>query len=461
MNVFVFLGPSLSVDEAARQLPAVYLPPAAQGDVYLAARERPLAIGIVDGYFERIPAVWHKEILWALAHGVHVFGAASIGALRAAELAPFGMVGVGRVFDAFASGELEDDDEVAVAHGDASTGYRLGSEAMVNIRATLRAATRGGVIDDQLEQRLIRIAKRTFYAERSYPLVFANALEEGVGSADIDALRGFVAKRKVDQKRDDALSLLKSLERCVSEGRPAPPPRFSFAHTEAWNAALEWAEANPSLLRPPSEATVQEAGDRAARAPSAVAAEARLMGKEAGEVLARGWMRTFAGALARQLHVTDREDRVGALDRELRSRWGVDDASFERWMAAQDLTPASYASFLDRLVDLRWAREYFRDEMGRHVVDELRLRGIYRKLVDRAHGKWRALEERGLARAIPSDPGVDEDGLIPWYFEQRLGQAVPEDLDGFLEDAGLASRSALKREALREFLFYRLDSRRK
>src|SRR5688572_32760283 len=51
--------------------------------------------------------------------GVRVFGAASMGALRAAELQPFGMIGVGQVFQAYRRGHLTDDDEVAVAHGPA------------------------------------------------------------------------------------------------------------------------------------------------------------------------------------------------------------------------------------------------------------------------------------------------------------------------------------------------------
>ena len=47
-----------------------------------------------------------------------------MGALRAAELHVFGMVGVGRVFELFRDGLLEDDDEVAVAHGPADSGYQ-------------------------------------------------------------------------------------------------------------------------------------------------------------------------------------------------------------------------------------------------------------------------------------------------------------------------------------------------
>ena len=140
MTVMVFTGPTISAEDAAAHLDATYLPPAEQGDVYRAARERPLVIGIVDGSFERIPAVFHKEILWAMREGIHVFGAASMGALRAAELADFGMVGVGAVFEAYRSGALTDDDEVAVAHATKEASFSASSEAMVNIRATLAAA---------------------------------------------------------------------------------------------------------------------------------------------------------------------------------------------------------------------------------------------------------------------------------------------------------------------------------
>lgn len=80
MNVCVFLGPTLPAEEATQILDAVYLPPAAQGDVYLAVKDGAGAIGIVDGYFQGAPSVWHKEILWAMSRGVHVFGSSSMGA---------------------------------------------------------------------------------------------------------------------------------------------------------------------------------------------------------------------------------------------------------------------------------------------------------------------------------------------------------------------------------------------
>src|ERR1700719_1335144 len=111
VSVYIFTGPTISAGEAARELKAIYLPPAAEGDVYRAALQRPQAIGIIDGYFQSVPAVRHKEILWTMGRGIHVFGSASMGALRAAELAPFGMEGVGNIFQLYRDGTLEDDDE--------------------------------------------------------------------------------------------------------------------------------------------------------------------------------------------------------------------------------------------------------------------------------------------------------------------------------------------------------------
>ena len=65
-EIVVFLGPSLSIDEARRTLAARYLGPARCGDVLRARRLSPRAIAIIDGVFASTAAIWHKEILLAL-----------------------------------------------------------------------------------------------------------------------------------------------------------------------------------------------------------------------------------------------------------------------------------------------------------------------------------------------------------------------------------------------------------
>jgi hypothetical protein len=101
VNVYVFLGPTMSVDDARQILPdATYLPPAAQSDILsLVEQVHPDAILLIDGVFTQALSVWHKEILYALERGVPFYGASSMGALRAAETAAFGAIGVVRIFD--------------------------------------------------------------------------------------------------------------------------------------------------------------------------------------------------------------------------------------------------------------------------------------------------------------------------------------------------------------------------
>jgi hypothetical protein len=99
----VFAGPSIhgeTVDLTGIEL----RPPAVQGDLLRAVVEGASVIGLIDGAFEATASVWHKEILHALSEGVAVVGGASMGALRAAECAAFGMEPVGQIARLLLSG---------------------------------------------------------------------------------------------------------------------------------------------------------------------------------------------------------------------------------------------------------------------------------------------------------------------------------------------------------------------
>ena len=76
-GTYIFVGPTLAAPEVVALLPtARVLPPASVGDVLALARRRGVKrIAIIDGYFERMAAVWHKEILVALERGIEVYGA--------------------------------------------------------------------------------------------------------------------------------------------------------------------------------------------------------------------------------------------------------------------------------------------------------------------------------------------------------------------------------------------------
>jgi len=239
MSAVVFVGPTLPPRRRPADEPLWdWRPPVRQGDLYRAALARPQAIGIIDGYFEVVPTVWHKEILWAMAEGIHVFGAASIGALRAAELTSFGMRGIGRVYEGFRDGVLEDDDEVAVLHGPAELGYPPVTDAMVNIRATLAAAARDGILTRQMATGLTDIAKALFYKERTWDAV----LQAAVAGQPADLLRAFaewLPHGRVDQKRQDSEAMLEAI-RSYLAARPGPlKVTYELADTVAWQAARQ------------------------------------------------------------------------------------------------------------------------------------------------------------------------------------------------------------------------------
>jgi hypothetical protein len=166
------------------------------------------------------PTVWHKEILWAMAQGIHVYGSASIGALRAAELHSFGMVGIGRIFEAYRDGILTDDDEVAVLHGPEELGYPALTEAMVNICATLDNAVAEGILDTALAARLTDIAKASFYKERSWDTILHRAVGDGL-PAPFDNFAAWLRAAQVDQKRIDALGITAAIQTHLA-ACPAP-----------------------------------------------------------------------------------------------------------------------------------------------------------------------------------------------------------------------------------------------
>jgi hypothetical protein len=233
MSAIMFAGPSLPPDYRPVVAGFVWHPPLRMGDLARAASARPAVIGVIDGVFEVVPTVWHKEILWAMAQGIPVYGAASIGALRAAELAPFGMRGVGAIFAAYRDGTLIDDDEVALLHGPADAGFPPVTEAMVNVRATLDAARDAGVLAAEDAARIAAAAKAVFYKDRTWPALLEAARAEGMAAAALDALAAWLPSGRVDQKRRDVLEMVGAIAAHLAVGAAPFAVDYELAVTAA------------------------------------------------------------------------------------------------------------------------------------------------------------------------------------------------------------------------------------
>ena len=229
MKIIVFAGPSIERATLEAVAGVEWRPPVSQGDVFRAAQTSPNVIAIIDGYFEGVPSVWHKEILWAMAQGIEVYGASSMGALRAAELHPFGMHGVGDIFNAYRDGVYEDDDEVAVLHGPLEMDYRPLSLPMVNARATVQAAVTSEVINSTFAAAVITIAKAIFYQQRDWHAIFRQAAEQGLDADQIDRFEHWLPQGECDVKRQDALTLVDILAAISDEGSKTITANFEFA----------------------------------------------------------------------------------------------------------------------------------------------------------------------------------------------------------------------------------------
>jgi len=204
-EIVVYLGPTLPVTDARTVLDADYRAPVKRGDINSLLAAPPIVVGLVDGVFFQDLAVSPKEILRALDMGVRVFGASSMGALRAAELGAFGMIGIGRVFQLFKSGQIDADDEVAVAYTEPA-GRPL-SEPMVNIRCALERAFNEGIVTAQERRQLVSRMKRVYFPLRTYSLLFELS-RDILPQTSLTRLQRFLIEHKSDVKRDDAILML-------------------------------------------------------------------------------------------------------------------------------------------------------------------------------------------------------------------------------------------------------------
>lgn len=207
----VFLGPTLPVAQAKAIADAIYLPPASQGSVMKAVRSyRPHAVLIIDGVFQSEPAVRHKELLWALDQGVCVLGAASMGALRAAELHRFGMTGIGLIYRWFRRYDFTPDDAVAVVHGPPELGSPAETLSLVDLLLTIKRACRGGLLDGKQRLLFEQAARNLNFRDRTLANVIA-AASGGTPSAEL-------ARHLVEQKKRDAIAALHCLARVNAGG---------------------------------------------------------------------------------------------------------------------------------------------------------------------------------------------------------------------------------------------------
>ncbi|MEU3353082.1 TfuA-like protein [Streptomyces sp. NPDC037389] len=207
----MFVGPTLSRPEPQLAVPGVRVwPPVRHGDLFADVIRGGDTAVIIDGVYHQASALRHKEILAAMGRGVVVIGAASIGALRAAELAAFGVLGVGSIYAAYARGDTVGDDEVAV--GQAPDGqWEALTWPVVNLRHVLQLAVSAGVLNGERAAGLLTVLRAVYYPQRTTAAVRAACRRQG----ETEFATWLAERREQDRhfgdlKRADALAAVRT-----------------------------------------------------------------------------------------------------------------------------------------------------------------------------------------------------------------------------------------------------------
>jgi hypothetical protein len=223
----VFAGPSiygLDLPDAGLDM----RPPAQRDDVAAAVEAGASVIGLVDGHYEQVASVWHKEILYALSMGVRVLGAASMGALRAAECEAYGMVPVGEIAGRYCRGELYDDDAVALLNGPAELAYAPLTEPLVEVEATLAQLAKTGAASTAEATALADAARRMFFKDRTDTALFGSLADPERRETLLAAYR----IHRVALKALDAAALVAAVAALPDER--GPKPQWTLAASPFW-----------------------------------------------------------------------------------------------------------------------------------------------------------------------------------------------------------------------------------
>jgi len=199
MRTIIYCGPSLSRTRLNEITDADIAPPIRRGD--LESNGGYEVYVILDGEFSQSLSVSPKEILQVLDRGKVVIGAASMGALRAAEMAPCGMIGVGWIYERFAAAAVRREDDVALAYSPLDGAPC--SVPMVNIEYWTETLEAKGHLSRKERAVAVRAARRVFFADRTKARLMS-ALEQALGRDRLDSLLDLTGGEIPDIKAADA-----------------------------------------------------------------------------------------------------------------------------------------------------------------------------------------------------------------------------------------------------------------
>lgn len=204
MRRVVFAGPSLyGIDTSGFGIET--RPPIQAGDVLtlLESGPAPGAVLVIDGIFGAGQAISVAELRELPRRGVALFGASSMGALRAADGRGMGIQPLGGIAGEYVAGARTNDADVALLHDQAGRALTMPT---VNVESLARLLILEGVAPECALD-FLKVARRIHFTERTPAKLCSMLKKAGVDpDSEPGALLG--RPRLWDRKASDALDAL-------------------------------------------------------------------------------------------------------------------------------------------------------------------------------------------------------------------------------------------------------------
>jgi hypothetical protein len=377
--VNVFLGPSMPRAEARDLLPiAVFRPPAQQGDLLASVNQGGAnVIGLIDGTFHQNLSVWHNEVCHLLSRGVIIYGASSMGALRAAETDRFGMIGVGQIYRWYKDASITSDDEVALLHGDEASNYQSLSLPLVNIRASVGLAVSRNQLSSSTASKLIEITREIYYPDRQLTAILQRCREAHFPEAQVDAVRRALTEEYTDLKKADAREMLIAIRRVLDGTDPLPESvPFKFARSSVFESLYNL---DQKVRADEGDVTLQEVAEYFA-----------IHSSDFNEVRRASLNRSIVGFFAHLIGVQVTAEDVAAERAAFMTERSIESSDdLALWLRQNLFSESDLEEYLAQEASCRRLRAWIMssgslDRGAKSLMDELRMRGVFPKWANAA-----------------------------------------------------------------------------
>jgi hypothetical protein len=429
-KVICYLGPSLPLHRAVDLAPnVIYRPPAKQCDILSDTVEiQPDRIILIDGEFLQSLSVWHKELIFAMSKGVKVYGASSMGALRAADLWRQGMIGTGLIYEWYRDGVTEDDSEVALLYQFNPKGvYSSLTIPMVNIRSTISHYAEMLNFSNDHQQALLSAARRIHFTTRTTEKLF-KCWEPIIG----ETITAFAVNNLIDQKAIDAEAILARYALLEPDPASKPPKENGLSK-------FFWAAYDRDRKITIGSTRVEQ---------QHIEGYIALHAIDHHQILWDAKNFHLAHTLAEKLGVTITEDDVTHEQMRFCARHSITtEEQRSRWLSENNFTLGEFMIMIIRMAAVRRLQDWLSSslvpiESTKITLDYLKMHNSYNYWAKECADKERLMQEKGVDDNL-SVTGKEPVELLLYQHSQKSGITVDGSIDEFVTEAGFATRFEL------------------